>query len=101
MPTTRKSRAEAAEVVELVNDPAAHDWHLDKRIPVALIVALALNSGAGIWWAATTNARLDNVEQALTTSAEDHDTIVRMSTTLETIDERLERMDRSGNGRTR
>lgn len=44
-------------------DPAQlGGWHLDKRLPIALIVTLFVQSAAIIWWAATTSARLDQVE---------------------------------------
>ena len=41
------------------------DWHLDKRVPVALILTLALQAGAGVWWDSTTNERLSQVERRL------------------------------------
>mgnify|MGYP001544221506 FL=1 len=41
------------------------DWHLDKRVPVALILTLALQAGAGVWWASSTNERLSQVERGL------------------------------------
>ena len=34
-------------------------WHLDRRVPLALILTLALQSGAGIWWASTINTRVE------------------------------------------
>jgi hypothetical protein len=27
-------------------------WHLDKRIPIALIVTIALQTAMAVWWAA-------------------------------------------------
>lgn len=33
-------------------------WHLDKRVPVAMIVAIVAQFAGFIWWAATTDARL-------------------------------------------
>lgn len=41
------------------------DWHLDKRVPIALIVTLAAHAGLGVWWASTTNERLTQVERRL------------------------------------
>ncbi len=37
-------------------DPAASRWHLDKRIPIALIMTIVLQTGAAIWWAATVSS---------------------------------------------
>ena len=33
-------------------------WHLDKRVPIALIIALCVQSGGGIWWAAGINMQV-------------------------------------------
>jgi hypothetical protein len=33
-------------------------WHLDKRVPIALILAIAIQSGSAIWWASTIQARV-------------------------------------------
>lgn len=43
-------------------DPAAEGWHLDRRIPAALIVAIGMQTVAGVWWAASINGRVDNHE---------------------------------------
>ena len=37
-------------------------WHLDKRIPVALIMTIILQTVAAIWWAANLSARVDLLE---------------------------------------
>lgn len=42
-----------------------NSWHLDRRVPVALILTIALQTGTGIWWAASTHYRLGRVEQDL------------------------------------
>lgn len=36
-------------------------WHVGKEIPLALILTLAVQTGSGIWWAATQSAKLDAV----------------------------------------
>ena len=41
-------------------DPAAASWHFDKRIPIALIVTIILQTGAAIWWASAVNSYIDN-----------------------------------------
>ena len=40
-------------------------WHLDKRVPIALIVMLSLQGGAGIWWASNQSERMTQVERRL------------------------------------
>lgn len=41
-------------------DPAQlGGWHLDKRLPIALIVTLFLQFSAIVWWGATATAQID------------------------------------------
>lgn len=49
-------------------DPASQGgWHLDRRIPVTLIVTVLLAtigpSASAIWWLSATNTRIDTLEQ--------------------------------------
>lgn len=41
------------------------DWHLDKRVPVALITTLLIQAGLGVWWASNASERLEQVERRL------------------------------------
>jgi len=36
---------------------------LDKRVPIALILAILAQTAAGVWWAASQTARLDTAEK--------------------------------------
>lgn len=76
-----------------INDPASAGWHLDKRVPVALLLGLMLNAMAGVWWASSISARVDVLERALLVTQSDHDAIVEMRSTVRSIDDRLERME--------
>lgn len=38
-------------------------WHLDKRVPIALIFAIFMQSAAAVWWAAGINERMDQIER--------------------------------------
>lgn len=40
----------------MADDPAGARWHLDRRIPLALILTISLQTGLGIWWASRINA---------------------------------------------
>lgn len=35
------------------------NWHLDKRVPISLILALLIQTGGMIWWAASLSGRVD------------------------------------------
>jgi hypothetical protein len=43
----------------------ARHWHIDRRVPVALIATLALQTMGVVWWAATLSARVDVIERRL------------------------------------
>ncbi|MBI1261393.1 MAG: hypothetical protein GC184_06685 [Rhizobiales bacterium] len=40
----------------------ANGWHLDKRVPIAMIVAIIIQSGAGLVWAGAASERLVSLE---------------------------------------
>ena len=60
-------------------------WHLDRRIPVTLLVMLFLQMVGAIIWATQLDARVNRVEAQAEGSADIGETIARM-------DERLNNM---------
>ena len=34
-------------------------WHVGKEIPLALVLTLAIQTGGGVWWAASMSAKMD------------------------------------------
>ena len=40
-------------------------WHLDKRVPIALILAIAIQSGGAIWWASSIQGRVAGNETSI------------------------------------
>lgn len=73
------------------DDPAASAWHLDKRIPIALLIGLLCNAAAGVWWASQLTSRVDSVERAVVSLSQDHDRIIRMEETLNGTEDRSNR----------
>jgi TolA-binding protein len=47
----------------MANEP--EHWHLDKRVPVAIIFAILLQTAGAIWWAATIQGRVSNNERGI------------------------------------
>ncbi|WP_303982377.1 hypothetical protein [Dongia mobilis] len=39
-------------------------WHLDKKVPVALILAIVIQTATAIWWASGVDQRLAGLEVA-------------------------------------
>lgn len=56
-----------------VIDKSDERWHIDRKLPVALIITLVLTfSGqtfAAIWWASKTDSRIEVLERATTAAA--------------------------------
>ncbi|MGE0830808.1 MAG: hypothetical protein AB7O04_15850 [Hyphomonadaceae bacterium] len=69
------------------------EWHLDKRVPIALILALLLEFAGIVWWGAQLSARVDVLERSALVISEDHERLVRVETTVQSIDQRLARME--------
>ncbi|QQR69125.1 MAG: hypothetical protein IPI58_00055 [Alphaproteobacteria bacterium] len=65
-------------------------WHLDKKVPIALIVTLLLQAAGAVWWVSTKDAedrhrdqRISGIELA----------IVKAGDTQDTINDRLTRIE--------
>lgn len=87
---------------EAQTDARASDnaWHLDKRVPIALILALLLQTASGVWWGARIDARVAALEATDLSRASSNERLARVeenlkaqSETLVRIDRRLERME--------
>jgi hypothetical protein len=85
---------------EETKDPAATSWHFDKRIPLALIGTIILQTGAAIWWASSVNSYIDDdrrgsvaMSERLTSVERDNSTngnrMTRVEVLLETQGELL------------
>ena len=70
-------------------DDDDRNWHLDKRVPIALIVALLGNIVATSWWAATASEKLATLERRIEQSAPQADRLTRVETKLENVQDTL------------
>lgn len=69
----------------MIHDPANANWHLDKRIPIALIVTIILQSAAAIWWAARVDQRVTAIERHVDRRAGDGDRVTRLEEKLSAL----------------
>jgi len=65
----------------MANTPNDSKWHLDRRVPLALIIVLLGQMVTGVWWASTLDSQVDH--------------ILEKHTDLKGIVNRLELSDRS------
>jgi len=69
-------------------------WHLDKRVPIALLLAILMQTGTGFWWAATTAERINNLEKRAELTAPQGDRLTRVEVKLETVREGITEIKR-------
>ena len=68
-------------------------WHLDKRVPVAIIFAIFMQTTGAIWWASSIQSRVSTNETSiarLTDSSEDlRDAVHEQAIQLGRIEEQI------------
>ncbi len=74
------------------------DWHLDRRLPIALIFAIAVQTGAGLIWAGAAGERIRQLEDQSLLSRDMSERLVRVEeqigfarVTLDRIERKLDR----------
>ena len=60
-------------------------WSVDKRVPVALIVTLLIQTGAAIWWGARIDSRVEFLERQNVVTAPHAERIIRLEEKVGTI----------------
>jgi len=79
-------------------DPASAGWHLDRRVPIAIIFALIVQTGGIFYWGGQLATRVDNTEARVERLETEADVADQRQTT---ILERLARMEERSNQQLR
>lgn len=64
-------------------------WHVDKRIPIALIAAILVQTGGALWWAAKVDARVVSLEKTLEQAGGTDGRLIRLETQMQVLNETL------------
>lgn len=75
------------------DDPASGGWHLDRRIPVALIITLGLQTAGVFFWMGQLSVRIDQLEAQVLRAATNSDRLTRLEVQLEQVGLTLQRID--------
>jgi hypothetical protein len=76
------------------NDPpSASGWHLDKKVPLALIVTIVMQTATAIWAMSALSQRVTQLEVALAASTDQPARIVRVETQMEGVRDTLKEMN--------
>jgi hypothetical protein len=68
-----------------MSEPDETRWHLDKRVPLALIVTIALQTGVFIWWASSLTERVNTLERERTATAPQAERIRGLEVNMEVV----------------
>lgn len=81
-------------------EPQNSDWHLDKRVPIALIATLVAQSMGAIWWASSMQSRLQSVESIIAAQSANEGRLARLeqssmmqSRALDRIEDKIDRIN--------
>lgn len=73
-------------------------WHLDKKIPIAIILTIALQTGGFVWFTARLDGRVEVLERsevrATITAPVQADRLTRVEVKVENIAEGVNRIER-------
>ena len=68
-------------------------WHLDRRVPIALIVAIIIQTVGAVWWAASLSSRVDTLEEGFRGLRPHQGRIVRLEEKQNAVYQRLDRIE--------
>lgn len=80
------------EASKRMTDKKREPWHLDKRVPVALILTLMFQTFGAIWWAATMSERMNSLEREVQSREGQDRRLTRLETTVENIEKIAQRI---------
>lgn len=68
-------------------------WTVDKRIPLALLIALLINIGSWVWWASDLSSRMNNVERQAETQENLKERVIALEIVLSRLDTTVTKLD--------
>lgn len=68
-----------------VIDASDSSWHLDRKVPVAIIITILMQTGGIIWWGATAAERLSALERKVESAAPQAERLTKVETRLEAV----------------
>lgn len=69
-------------------------WTLDKRVPLALIIAISIQTAAGVWFLAKLDSRVGSLEETRQVTAPQSDRLTRVEVKIEGIQATTDRIER-------
>ena len=62
-----------------------HEWHLDKKVPISLILAIIGQTMAFVWWAAQQSTRIEALEKSALAAVPRLESVIRLETKMDEL----------------
>lgn len=69
-------------------------WTVDRRVPLALIVTIAIQTAGLVWWASSLSERVNTLERRAEASAPQADRLTRVEVKIESVQEGISEIKR-------
>jgi len=76
----------------------ANGWHLDKRVPIALIAAMVLQTAGALLWAGAAMQRIDYLEREVIASATIGERTARVEEQIRYLRQSVDRIETKVDG---
>jgi hypothetical protein len=80
----------------MATNPSTEDgnWHLDKRVPIALILTVLVQTGGILWWAASLSERVNVLERHQANTMPQGDRLTKVEVRLEGVQTGIDEIKR-------
>lgn len=75
-----------------MNEDDDYKWHLDKKVPVALIATLVVQTSAFAWWFGGLSQRIDALEHNALAAVPRLESVIRLETKVDIISSTLQEL---------
>lgn len=88
------ARLAASSAEEEFPAPAPPLWHMDRKIPLAILLALLVQTCSIVWWAAKTDSRVEALESQSAAIALLPERMARVEEKLIALKDAVQRLER-------
>jgi hypothetical protein len=86
------SADEVSKPVMIPDRQYEREWHLDKKVPIALIGTLLAQTIAIVWWAANLSTRVDALERQYLANVPRMESVIRLETKVDGLTSGLQEL---------
>jgi hypothetical protein len=76
-----------------MNEEPESRWRLDRHIPVSLIVTILVQTGAFVWWGASTDQKVAVLKERLDFIAPNSDRLTRVEVKVDGVQQSINRIE--------